>query len=186
MKDRLAEINRNSFLLILGLSIVVILAGVVAYVVLPQFKQYSAAKHSYSTLKLAVKNDGQLHDELLLVEKQITLIHKKLNGEGVNLPFKQFEAHVIGQLQQTAWRNNIELAGVRPRVGEVISHFREILFDVNLSGDYFDIYNLLSDFEKTLGFIVINDFHIRPDTNNKNSGELRVKLTLASYRRESL
>ena len=69
-------------------------------------------------------------------------------------------------------------------MGETISHFREILFDVDLSGDYFDIYNLLSDFEKTLGFIVINDFHVRPDSRNRNTDELHVKLTLASYRRE--
>lgn len=186
MKEQLAEINRNNFLLILWLLAAVIVAAAVSYVALPQYKQYASTKNSYQTLQSAIENDGQLEDELQLHAMQIKQIQKKLNGEGVNLPFKQFEAHVIGQLQQVAWSNNLELAGVRPKMGKMVDHFREILFDVDLSGDYFDIYHLLSDFEKTLGVVVINDFHITTDTRERKEPWLKVKLRLASYRAESL
>lgn len=186
MKEQLAEINRNSFLLILWLLTGVIIAALVSYLALPNYKSFSSTKHSYQTLKSALRNDGQLQDELQLAEMQINMLQKNLNGEGVNLPFKQFEAHVIGQLQQVAWRNNLELAGVRPKMGKMVDRFREILFDVDLSGDYFDIYSLLSDFEKTLGFVVINDFHIKPDATDRQEPWLKVQLTLASYRIENL
>jgi hypothetical protein len=99
------------------------------------------------------------------------------------LPDKQLEAFVIGRLQGISWRNHVELRGVKPGKGEVVRIFREVLFDVEVSGDYFDLFAWLQELRRELGFVVVKQFAIRPLERDKENPRLSVKLSIVSYRR---
>ena len=100
----------------------------------------------------------------------------------IDLPDNQMESFVIGQLQGISWRNKIELLGVRPGKGSLIETLEEILFDVEIAGDYFDLYAWLQELDDQLGFIVIKSFSIHPHDTSLNGQRLIAKLTIVSYR----
>jgi hypothetical protein len=66
----------------------------------------------------------------------------------------------------------------------MIDHYREVLFDVDLSGEYFDLYRFLVDLEQSSGFLVINQFSIASTMSIDPDPQLGVKMSIASYRQE--
>ena len=71
---------------------------------------------------------------------------------------------------------------VRPAKGSTIQALEEILFEVEVAGDYFDLYAWLQDLDNKLGFVVIKNFNIRPLSTVLNNPRLIAKLTIVSYR----
>ena len=108
-------------------------------------------------------------------------LKNKLQGGMVDLPDNQMESFVIGQLQGISWRNKIELMGVRPGKGSNIQALQEVLFDVEISGDYFDLYAWLQELDDQLGFVVIKSFTIRPLDTSLTGPRLIARLTIVSY-----
>lgn len=184
MRTQLAGVSRSSFLTMLGLCILVMVAAVLSYAIAPKFKAYRSVIQSYSVLGSVVSTNNFLQQDLQRLMHDIGVLEKNLNGDSSSLPFKQFEAHVIGRLQDMAWKYNVVLSGVQPKKGRKIDQFREMLFRVTLRGDYFAIYDLLSDFQNGLGFVVVKDFNLTPNNNRDAESSLRVRMTIASYRIE--
>ncbi len=184
MHAQLGAISRNAYVGILVLMAVSIISALAVYVTLPQFRAWRSASTSYAVMQSALSHDGYLQGQLQSLPLEIAELEKRLNGEGVHLPFRQVESHVIGQLQRIAWKNNIELAGVTPRLGKKVDRYREVLFDVSMVGEYFDIYRLLTDFEQSLGLVVINEFDVATANVLDRPAALQVKMTIASYRIE--
>jgi hypothetical protein len=101
-----------------------------------------------------------------------------------NLPMKQMEAFIIGRLQSISWRNDVQLVGVEPADGGLAGEFSELLFDVELHGRYLDMFAWLESTKEELGFVVIKQFEMTPISQaGAEEPELRVNLTMASYRR---
>lgn len=182
MREQLAEVDRNSFLLIVGLVAVLLVAVSVTYFLLPAYKDYREMASSYAMLDSAMSGGEKLEDRLSAMTSDIERNEKALNGDVSNLPFKQFESHVIGQLQSLAWQNHLVLAGVRPGKGENIDQFQEVIFDVTLLGEYFDIYRMLDSFDKKLGFVVIKKLKVNSAGLRDKKNFLSVEMTVASYR----
>lgn len=152
------------------------------YFVIPVFKEYMGYSDSYQVLNAAISDGEQLEIKLNEIEREVTENRKILQGDASNLPFKQFESHVIGQLQTLAWKNELVLAGVRPGLGENIDQFQEVTFNVSLLGEYFNIYRMLSSFEEKLGFVVIKKLKISPAGMREKKNFLNIEMTVASYR----
>lgn len=182
MRAQLAGISSGSFLTVLGLCFLVVIAGVLSYAIAPKFKAYRSVMQSYSVLNSVVATNSFLHQDLQQLKQDINTLEKNLNGDSSSLPFKQFESHIIGRLQDMAWQHNILLSGVQPQQGKKIDQFREMLFRVTLRGSYFDIYDLLSDFQNGLGFVVVKKFNLTPYSGRDEDASLRVQMTIASYR----
>ena len=76
------------------------------------------------------------------------------------------------------------LVSVQPREGLPLQQFSELIFDVELRGDYFDFYTWLQDVGEELGFVVVKRFEMStfevPDDGS--DPRLVVQLTMASYR----
>ncbi len=182
MRTQLAGISRSSFLTMLGLCFLVVIAGVLSYAIAPKFKAYRSVMQSYSVLESVVNTNSFLQQDLQQLKQDISELEKNLNGDSSSLPFKQFESHIIGRLQAMAWQHNILLSGVQPQKGRKIDQFREMLFRVTLRGNYFDIYDLLSDFQNGLGFVVVKKFNLTPYSGRDDDALLRVQMAIASYR----
>ncbi len=169
--------------MILSLLMLVVFAALTVYGVVPKYKAWVKSNHSYELLSNAAGSTVDLNEQINKMDSELKELQHKLNGDSASLPFKQFESHVIGQLQEVAWQHNVQLASITPRRGDRVDMFREMLFEVDISGDYFDIHRLLKEFRNKLGFVVVKQFDLKPG-NDSAKKWLDVSLTLASYRVE--
>ena len=71
---------------------------------------------------------------------------------------------------------------MRPREGAVTDQFHELLFELELRGDYFDFFQWIKDVSTDLGFIVVKQFEMSLQSSIDQESNLRVRLTMASYR----
>jgi Tfp pilus assembly protein PilO len=110
-------------------------------------------------------------------------MQRELKGDMANLPENKIEAYIIGELQNISWNHEISLIGVKPVKGDNIQMFQEILFDIQLSGEYFDLFQWLLDLRDQLGFIVIKNLELNSVNASQHSSQLLMKLKIASYRR---
>ena len=92
------------------------------------------------------------------------------------------ESFILGRLQTISWRNDIALVSVEPSMGESVEMYREVLFRVELSGDYFSLLEWLGDVSAELGFVVIKEFQLSVSKADPQDPLITTKLLLAAYR----
>jgi Tfp pilus assembly protein PilO len=85
-------------------------------------------------------------------------------------------------LQEISLKNRVRLLGVRPGTGSTMRSLEVIPFNVEVSGDYFDLYAWTRDFSDELGFMAVSHFNISPLNSVDSSLELKASLTIVSYR----
>ena len=171
--------------LVIGMASVVLLlaAALFSYVLMPELKAYRKSNNDRIVLERVSESGGVLAKQLPVLKEEVERLGRKLHGDMANLPDKQLESFIMGRLQGISWRNQVELVSVKPRKGQVVQIFREILFDVEITGDYFDLFTWLQSLAKELGFVVVKQFVIRPLDSGKESPRLSAKLTIVSYRK---
>ena len=182
MFDLLQRYGKRELALILLLVGAVLLAPITTYAVWPQLRDYRAASDSQQTLAAAMANEDELIARLDTLRDEVATLEKRLHGDTANLPPKQVGAYIIGRLQAISWRNRVQLVGVQPMEGNEIDAFQELLFDVRINGDYFDLHNWLRDLSDELGFVVIKHYRMSPADNKRPAPTLAAELTIASYR----
>ncbi len=175
---------RSLSLLLAGITLV-LAAALFSYLLWPQFKAYRAAAESRDSLQSVVENDNRLLETLSALRNEVRTLRQSLHGDLAALPTKEMQGYIIGRLQGISWRNKVEFLGMQPREGEAIEKFQEILFDVQLLGDYFDLYNWLRDASKELGFVVIKQYQMAPVNPEAENTRLGVKMTMAVYRSDA-
>ncbi len=180
--DQLRQFEPRQLRLIGGAVLLLLFAAGVSYGLLPKWRAYQAAQTSLNVLENTVAGAGDLDSQLVALRGEVADIEKTLNGDASNRPLKQVESFVIGRLQLISWRNQMQLVGVEPRVGGEFEQFRELLFDVDLQGDYFDFFAWLQEIDEDLGFIVVKRFAISVADNTADEPRLTIRLTLAAYR----
>jgi type II secretory pathway component PulM len=173
--------SRQQRLLVAGSGALLIVA-LFSYVLLPQIRAYRKEVAIVRVLEQAGSSAGEVTAELERLTTEVAALEKRLYGDMGNLPDNQLESFVVGRLQAISWLNNVELLGVEPRAGETLQSFEESLFQVELSGNYADLFNWLEALKKELGFIVIKEYEMRPVENVASNPELAARLTVASYR----
>jgi Tfp pilus assembly protein PilO len=171
--------------MLLGGITLVVATALFSYLLWPQFKAYRTALESRDSLQSVVANDNKLLETLNALRNEVRNLRQSLHGDLAALPTKEMQGYIIGRLQGISWRNKVEFLGMQPRVGEPIEKFQEILFDVQLLGDYFDLYNWLRDASKELGFVVIKQYQMAPVSHEPEDLRLGVKMTMAVYRSET-
>lgn len=167
-------------------AVALLLAALLMYLVLPQWRAYQATGSSLTLLRQGADQGATLEAQLADLRSEVERLERTLNGDASNLPAKKMEGFVIGQLQTISWRNDVILVSVKPREGTPLNQFRELVFEVELRSSYFDFYDWLQDIGTELGFVVIKQFDIS-ESNRSRPGEelpLKVKLTMAAYRNQ--
>ena len=177
--ERLDE--RQQRLLIVG-AFVLLVAVCFAYVILPALKSYRQALTSMRVIESVVVNEQSMETELERLAAEVAALDRELHGDTANLAENQLEAFVVGRLQSISWRNGVELLSVEPRIGDTIQMFRESLFEIRLSGDYFALFAWLNNVRDELGFVVIKEYEMRPTEDVARDPTLEARLVVASYR----
>ena len=182
MQELLNRISlRELHLALSGLGAVITVAVVFGFIV-PQAKGLAAAGQEIQVLEGAAADGTELEKHLQEQHVRIEELQYRLNGDMANLPVEQVEAFIIGRLQRISWGNDVELVSVEPGTGDRVQIFQEILFNVQLSGQYGDLYRWLWDAREELGFVVVKEYSLSRQDNDDDKPVLVAELSLASYR----
>lgn len=180
----LKQLDRRQLTIVGGGVLALLAVALLSYVVQPRVKDFLGARNSFALLKETTENGVGLDEQLASLRTDVEVLERELHGDMANLPMNQMEAFIIGRLQGISWRNDVQLIGVEPADGGLAGEFSELLFDVELHGDYLDMFAWLESVSGELGFVVIKQFEMTPiGQNAAEEPELRVNLTMASYRR---
>ena len=172
---------RELRLALIGVSAVLI-AGLAFGLLVPRAKAMIAARDAVDVLEAAAQDDSQL--EQLLAAENTTLegLRHRLYGDMANLPVRQVEAYIIGRLQEVSWASGVELVSVEPAMGQQVQVFQELLFNVELVGNYHDLYQWLWDVRNELGYVVVKEYSLTRHDDIDDEPALSARLSLASYR----
>ncbi len=172
---------RTVLLAMVSLALLVVTA-LATYVVWPDFRDY---RKSLTTLRLlenvAAKGDT-LESEMADLQGRVASLNHQLHGDMIDLPDNEMEAFIIGRLQGVSWRNHVDLLSVTPGMGGRVQVFEEVLFNVRVSGDYFDLYQWLQEMREELGYVVVKQFNIMSESSGDDSQRLTATFTIVSYR----
>ena len=174
---------RELRLLLLGTGLVMTALTVTA-LLLPVTKKYVAKTREVAVLEEAEANSPNLDKHLQERHARIEDLKFRLHGDITNMPYKQIESYVIGRLQNISWRNDVELVSVKPASGQQVQIFREMLFNIELVGQYDDIYRWLWDAKNELGFVVVKEYAMSRRDSVDDQPLLLAEVSLASYRAE--
>jgi len=172
---------RELHMLLLGVGLVITSLAVTAALV-PKIKAFHALSQQVSVLEEAKDNAPNLEQHLQERHARIEDLKFRLHGDISNLPFKQIESYVIGRLQKISWRNEVELVSVAPESGQQVRIFRETLFNIELVGEYENIYRWLWDAKNELGFVVVKEYSMSRRDSIDDHPRLLAEVSLASYR----
>ncbi|MDH3748430.1 MAG: hypothetical protein OER97_09500 [Gammaproteobacteria bacterium] len=182
MQDIFEKIGlRELRLLLLGVGAVITVATIVSIVV-PKAKALRAANSEVSVLEQAAQDSAELDRYLQEQHASIEELKVRLYGDMANLPIRQVEAYIIGRLQRVSWNNNVELVSVQPATGDRVQIFQEMLFNVELKGQYGDLYRWLWEARDDLGYVVVKEYALKRYDNEDEYPQLLANLSLASYR----
>lgn len=182
MMDALEKLDAREFrVLLVGLGLVVTVIAV-SLALLPGVKAYRSAAKAVAVLEDANNNAVDLDQQLQERYANIEELKFRLHGDMANLPLKQVESYVIGKLQKISWRNNVDLVSVKPATGQQVQIFSEVLFNIELIGEYDNIYRWLWDAKNELGFVVVKEYGMRRRDNTDDNPRLLTTVSLASYR----
>lgn len=182
MQQILEKISlRELRMLLLGIGAVVTAAAVVG-VVIPNTTALRVAKNEVHILEEAGRDATELERHLQEQHVKIEELKYRLHGDMANLPVRQVEAYIIGRLQRISWSNNVELVSVEPATGDRVQIFQEMLFNVQLVGQYEDLYRWLLEARDELGYVVVKEYELKRKDNEDAEPRLLADLSLASYR----
>jgi len=157
-------------------------AIIVTMALLPGIKSYQSNAKAVAILEEAKENSADLEQQLQDRSANIEALKFRLHGDMANLPLKQVEAYVIGRLQKISWRNDVDLVSVQPSSGQQVQIFSEVLFNIELVGEYNNVYRWLWDAKNELGFVVVKEYGMRRRDDVDDDPKLLTKVSLASYR----
>lgn len=172
---------REFRMLLVGVGLV-LTSMAIMFALTPGAKAYFAAAKAAAVLEEAKNGTPDLEQQLKERRATIDELRFRLHGDMANLPFKQVESYVIGKLQKISWRNDVDLISVKPENGQEVQVFREMLFNIELVGEYENLYRWLWDAKTELGFVVVKEYSMRRHDNNDDNPKLITEISLASYR----
>ncbi len=155
-----------------------LLAGFL-YVLKQPLRELKKSRQTVTSLQREIKIKRPLHKQIKMLQNTVNDLDKQLNGAAPKLADNQMVAFVIGQLDNIAAQHDVELLSVEPGQASKIFNFRELLFNVELEGNYFSLFQWLYQLEKELGPIVIKHFDIQVNPATK---QRKMSLVIASYR----
>ncbi|MCU7922711.1 MAG: type 4a pilus biogenesis protein PilO [Candidatus Thiodiazotropha sp. (ex Dulcina madagascariensis)] len=183
MKDFLETSDPRMVGMMLGATVLLSSAVLIAYLLWPQIKAFSAVKESHNIMLNVVNSSDGLEQQIVKVKTEVDSLAHQLHGDMAKLPAKQLESYIIGRLQKISWEADVELISVKPGVGQRVQMFQESLFEVEIHAGYFNFFNWLQTIGRELGFIVVKKYEINVQGKELHDPKLKIALTMVSYRR---
>jgi Tfp pilus assembly protein PilO len=107
------------------------------------------------------------------------MLQTGLQGQTPPLSNSKMVAHVISRLDNISSKHAIKLLGVRPAPPGTVKYFEELPFSIEVSGNYFSLFEWLQEVEGELGPMVVKKINIHPV---KSTQKQIMQLNMVSYR----
>lgn len=186
LRHTLRDVEPRSLKFILLATGLLVAVAISLYMVKPKYLSYQDKSMSFNMLQSQIDDQAQLQDFIEAERQKIKTLQLQLHGEAGDLPVNEIEAYLVGRLQGLAWDAGIELSGVRPGEAKRIMEFEEISFNVDVSGEYRNLYEWLSKIGDSLGFMLVSNYEIRlAGRQAARAGEqtnLMMQVTIVFYR----
>lgn len=174
--------DTRSLRLIIILVCFVIVIALLLYMVKPQYLNYKNKNEAYEMLNNQIHNQGQLQQSIDQTHERISELTLQLHGEAGNMPVNEVEAYLVGRLQELAWDAGIELLGVRPGYAKRVMSFEEISFELEVEGEYSNIYNWLAEIGDVLGFMLVTKYKMSLAGRSSDQKKINMHVTIVFYR----
>ncbi len=182
MYRALQEQVQPRMLIIMLVSIIFLtLISSYLYVIKKPFLGLRQHQQTLSLLQGELQTGIPLQHKIKTQQQLVENLNQQLHGTGPKLPVNKMIAYVIGELDKIASRHQVNLSSVKPQTSKTMFSFKELPFQIEISGDYFNLFSWLKDVEHDLGPIVIKQFDISPlgRTNDR-----KMQLTIVAYQFE--
>ena len=181
MSELLARFELRQIYLLLGSVTFLSLTALVMFYAKPMYERYDATQWELLSLKEVQYSDAQA--TLTQIELEVAALEQVLLGDFQTIPTRQLEAHIIAALQDSAWRNEIELVSVEPLDQVVGMPYEEVSFRLEVEGPYFNLYDWIQGVGNQLGYVVFKEYALKVNREGKDP-ILNARLTLSAYRME--
>lgn len=152
------------------------------YIVKPRYLDYRNLVESRHQLESETSDIGEFQGRIVATRTKVDKLKQQLLGDTDDLPLNRMESYLIGRLQGVSWGTDIELVSVKPGDSTQVLGFDELAFEVEVHGNYHDLYAWLRELRDKLGFILVKNYDIAPLAGNGNGGRLQMRLTMVFYR----
>lgn len=109
----------------------------------------------------------------------LAALSEELYGGTSQLPPERVESYIVDRLDQISARHAVELVSVKPGEAKQVLMFDELLYEVEVKGQFSSLVAWLWELEDELRPLVVNGFDMHPTARGAWVG---MKLRLASYR----
>lgn len=181
-QELLDKLDARQQVMLAGGGLLLFVAAIFSYVLLPQIKAYRTGLQARAVLADVAEQGLAVSQQLESLGLELEVLRRELHGDTANLPAEQLQSFVIGRLQTISWRNDVDLLSIQPAAGGTVQEFQESVYRIELSGKYRDLFSWLSELNAELGFVVIKEYQMRPVEDAAVDPDLRVNLSIASYR----
>jgi hypothetical protein len=164
----------------LALAGLTLLAGHL-YVLRPSIDALAALESgdSQATLDSLETEFAENGAAMTVAEGEMETLRSDLFGGPADLPAEKAESYIIDRLDRISGRHDVELLSVRPGAAKQVLMFDELLYEVEVEGEFFALVAWLRELEQELRPLVVNEFGMKPQTQGTRVG---MRLQLASYR----
>lgn len=182
MRKYLGRLDPKRVPLLAGGVTMLVLAALLIYVILPQYRGWQAAASERHTLELSVQAAASVSAEHRRLVAELEDLENALNGDAERMPQQALEAFIIGRLQELSWRRDIELVSVQPRPPASLGAIEETSFELELAGGYTNLRAWLGDMTAELGFVTVRQLALTPQEQEGQDPRLHAALILSAYR----
>jgi len=179
-KNYLSTLETRSLNLVSGGLLLLIIALIITNGLVPEIKEYQSVVKAKTLLERNTVHHSNLDNKIKLQKLSVEQLKKSIHGEMMDVPDQYIESYVIGLLQKISWANKVDIGSIQPVPWRTMKTYRELVFEVEFSGDYFDLYRLINNMASEMGFIVIKNMEIVSQVEKPKI--LVMKMTIASYR----
>lgn len=180
MNNYLEKVETKKLVLISSLILLLVIAVLYSYLLAPKWKAYQTIKETQRVLQNSSSNHESLTQEIQREKDLVEKLKRRIHGGAMDLPEKNIESYIIGKLQTMSWKNRIELVSIKPTAWKTVKFYKELLFDVELNGDYFNLHKWLKQMSSEMGFIVIK--RLENKKISASSDKVMMSVTIAYYR----
>ena len=151
------------------------------YVVKPSLARLHALESggSQATVETLRAETAQMELSIAATQQQLGDLQGRLYGGPSDLPPEKMESYIVDRLDHISARHAVELVSVKPGHAQRVLMFDELLYEVEVEGEFFALTSWLWDLEEELRPLVVNGFDLRPLAQGPWVG---MRLRLASYR----
>ena len=175
-------VDTRSMKLIIMLVCLLIVTATGLYMIKPSILDYQQKNETRAMLQNQIHDQAQLQSSIDNERLLIDSLRREIHGEASNMPVNEMESYLVGRLQELAWDAGIELVGVRPGSAKRIMDFEEISFEVDVAGEYANLYKWLDMIGDRLGFMLVTNYSIGLASHNTSKTGLNMHVTIVFYR----